>query len=105
MALGAEYKVNIKLDTKEFDAQLKTLQTKVNNIGKVAVRGGRGGAKGGNKKGGLLGGLLGGGDKASYNAVNREATAVLNSYRKVLNAKLKTDQKILAIIVNVKSLK
>ena len=90
MALGAEYKVNIKLDTKEFDAQLKTLQTKVNNIGKAAVRGGRGGAKGGNKKGGLLGGLLGGGDKASYNAVNREATALLNSYRKVLNAKLKT---------------
>jgi len=90
VALGAEYKVNIKLDTKEFDAQLKTLQTKVNNIGKVAVRGGRGGAKGGNKKGGLLGGLLGGGDKASYNAVNREATALLNSYRKVLNAKLKT---------------
>ena len=44
VALGAEYKVNIKLDTKEFDAQLKTLQTKVNNIGKVAVRGGRGGA-------------------------------------------------------------
>ena len=90
MALGAEYKVNIKLDTADFDKQLNNLQTKVNNLGKAAVKGGRGGAKGGNKKGGLLGGLLGGGDKASYNTINREATALLNSYKKVLTAKLKT---------------
>ena len=82
MALGAEYKVNIKLDTKQFDAQLKTLQTKVNNLGKAAVSGAKGG---GGKKGGAVvpGGSL---------AVTRETTALLNSYRRILGAKLKQSQ-------------
>jgi len=53
--VAANYKVNIELDTKKLDRQLKRLKTQVEEVGKVK-RGGRGGSRGG--KGGVGQGMF-----------------------------------------------
>ena len=53
--MAANYKVNIELDTKKLDAQLKRLKKQVGEVGKVKrVGGGRGGSGSGSGSGGAI---------------------------------------------------
>ena len=53
--MAANYKVNIELDTKKLDAQLKRLKKQVGEVGKIKrVGGGRGGSGSGSGSGGAI---------------------------------------------------
>ena len=82
--MAANYKVNIELDTKKLDQQLKRLKKQVEEVGKVRVGGGSRGGKGGGGVGqGRYKGLLDVPDRITIRNFAKSINPLLNKADKI----------------------
>jgi len=81
--VAANYKVNIELDTKKLDKQLKRLKTQVEEVGKVRVGGGGRGGKGGGVGQGRYKGLLDVPDRITIRNFAKSINPLLNKADKI----------------------
>ena len=81
--MAANYKVNIELDTKKLDKQLKRLKTQVEEVGKVRVGGGGRGGKGGGVGQGRYKGLLDVPDRITIRNFAKSINPLLNKADKI----------------------
>ena len=81
--MAANYKVNIELDTKKLDKQLRRLKTQVEEVGKVRVGGGGRGGKGGGVGQGRYKGLLDVPDRITIRNFAKSINPLLNKADKI----------------------
>ena len=81
--MAANYKVNIELDTKKLDAQLKRLKKQVGEVGKVRIGGGGRGSGGGGVGQGRYKGLLDVPDRITIRNFAKSINPILSKAEKV----------------------
>ena len=81
--MAANYKVNIELDTKKLDQQLRRLKKQVEEVGKVRVGGGGRGGKGGGVGQGRYKGLLDVPDRITIRNFAKSINPLLNKADKI----------------------